>query len=84
MDEARTETAKKIFDEFVDRAAPRAVDILTDEMVASCKERICEYDRDLFLNCMRIVKNYLANTPFEEFTKTMYFHRYLQWKWLER
>jgi G protein-coupled receptor kinase len=26
----------------------------------------------------------LAGEPFNLFMETMYFHRYLQWKWLER
>ena len=30
------------------------------------------------------VKQYLSRDPFEEFTKSKYFHRYLQWKRLER
>lgn len=29
------------------------------------------------------MKEYLAGTPFDEFKESMYFHRYLQWKWLE-
>ena len=30
------------------------------------------------------VKQYLSRDPFEEFRKSKYFHRYLQWKRLER
>ena len=30
------------------------------------------------------VKQYLSREPFEEFCKSKYFHRYLQWKRLER
>ena len=33
---------------------------------------------------MTEVKDYLSDEPFDEFKKSMYFHRYLQWKWLER
>ncbi|KAI1732005.1 protein kinase domain-containing protein [Ditylenchus destructor] len=29
-------------------------------------------------------KAFLAAEPFKEFVETMYFHRYLQWKWLEK
>ena len=30
------------------------------------------------------VKQYLSREPFEEFRSSKYFHRYLQWKRLER
>uniref|UniRef100_A0AAR5QEV9 G protein-coupled receptor kinase n=1 Tax=Dendroctonus ponderosae TaxID=77166 RepID=A0AAR5QEV9_DENPD len=39
--------------------------------------------KDLFHTSIQAVRTYLAGEPFEEFTKSMYFHRYLQWKWLE-
>lgn len=39
--------------------------------------------KDLFAPCAHAVKTFLAGDPFREFTNTMYFHRYLQWKWLE-
>ncbi|XP_060531685.1 G protein-coupled receptor kinase 2 [Cylas formicarius] len=40
-------------------------------------------DKDLLTQYVQAVRNYLAGDPFLEFTKSMYFHRYLQWKWLE-
>lgn len=40
--------------------------------------------RDLFSQCVHEVKSYLSKEPFEEFLNSMYFHRYIQWKWLER
>lgn len=30
------------------------------------------------------VTNYLSDEPFQDFLDSMYFSRYLQWKWLER
>jgi G protein-coupled receptor kinase len=38
----------------------------------------------LFAPCVKDVKALLSKEPFQEFLKSMYFHRYLQWKWLER
>ncbi|XP_050304755.1 G protein-coupled receptor kinase 2 [Anthonomus grandis grandis] len=38
---------------------------------------------DLFYRFVQSVRSYLSGEPFVEFTKSMYFHRYLQWKWLE-
>ena len=34
-------------------------------------------------NC-RETRHYLSSAAFSKFIKTPYFHRYLQWKWLER
>lgn len=39
--------------------------------------------KDMFAPCAHAVKSLLSADPFREFTNSMYFHRYLQWKWLE-
>ena len=38
----------------------------------------------LFDDCVSEVKLYLSRTPFEEFKNSMYFNRYLQWKYVEQ
>ena len=38
----------------------------------------------MFAACTAVVRGYLAGEPFKDFENSMYFHRYLQWKWLER
>ncbi|XP_066140405.1 G protein-coupled receptor kinase 2 [Euwallacea fornicatus] len=40
-------------------------------------------NKDLFYSLVQSVRTFLAGEPFKEFTKSMFFHRYLQWKWLE-
>jgi len=32
----------------------------------------------------RVTKEFLSKDPFNDFLTSMYFKRYLQWKWLER
>lgn len=32
----------------------------------------------------RIVRDYLSGVPFSSYQESMYFSRFLQWKWLER
>lgn len=39
--------------------------------------------KDVFAGCVVAVKAFLAEAPFCDFQTSMYFHRYLQWKWLE-
>jgi len=58
--------------------------ILPDEMVETVKENINSKSKDLFGQCQASVKNFLSESPFKEFRMSMYFHRYLQWKSLER
>lgn len=46
-------------------------------------DKLTNGHKDLFTSSVQAVKIRLAGEPFKEFTSTMYFHRYLQWKWLE-
>ena len=39
---------------------------------------------DHFTLYFREVKDFLGDKPFHDYQQTMYFARYLQWKWLER
>lgn len=49
----------------------------------SASEKLTNGHKDLFAPCVQAVKTCLAGEPFRDFVKSMYFHRYLQWKWLE-
>lgn len=60
------------------------VGILNESLTVTCKENLDAAGKELFLGCAAEVKLFLANEPFKEFEASMYFHRYLQWKWLER
>ncbi|KFB44687.1 AGAP004117-PA-like protein [Anopheles sinensis] len=55
-------------DEFV-------LDVLNDDMVAQVRNKLS--------TSITAVRAFLAGEPFREFEASMYFHRYLQWKWLE-
>lgn len=63
-------------DKFIDR--------LEDATIHRVLETVDSGQRDLFGQCVAEVKAYLSKEPFDEFLNSMYFHRYLQWKWLER
>ena len=64
--------------------ASEAVDVLNTEVIEHCKEKLSTGNKELYLECMAAVKMFLAGEPFRQFENSMYFHRYLQWKWLER
>lgn len=53
------------------------------DLVLSTSDKLTNGHKDLFTSCIQAVKACLAGEPFREFTTSMYFHRYLQWKWLE-
>uniref|UniRef100_A0A3B3TM66 G protein-coupled receptor kinase n=1 Tax=Poecilia latipinna TaxID=48699 RepID=A0A3B3TM66_9TELE len=40
--------------------------------------------KELFNDCTKIVRDYLSGAPFSSYQESMYFSRFLQWKWLER
>lgn len=82
-DENRLEVARTIYRTYLDREASEAVDILNAEIIEHCKEKLAAGNKELFLECMAAVKTFLAGEPFHLFENSMYFHRYLQWKWLE-
>ncbi|XP_073815305.1 G protein-coupled receptor kinase 2 isoform X1 [Musca autumnalis] len=63
-------------DEFV-------LDVLNDDLISRVRSKITSGSKELFEPCVKAVKAFLAGEPFREFETSMYFHRYLQWKWLE-
>ena len=80
----REETAQEIYRRFLAPGAEESVEIINDDIIGQCKERLHEGSKDVFAACTAVVRGYLAGEPFKDFENSMYFHRYLQWKWLER
>lgn len=60
------------------------MDVLREDMRARCHDQLNSANRELFTDCSTAVKSFLADRPFSLFQSSMYFHRFLQWKWLER
>lgn len=83
-DVGREDNAQEIYRRFLAPGAEESVEIINDEIIEQCKERLHEGSKDVFAACTAVVRGYLAGEPFKEFENSMYFHRYLQWKWLER
>ncbi|KAK4288747.1 hypothetical protein Pmani_038242, partial [Petrolisthes manimaculis] len=85
VDEKRQEVAHTIFNKYLKQTCSEwhIVGILNETLTSTCKENLDTAGKELFLGCAADVKLFLANDPFKEFEDSMYFHRYLQWKWLE-
>ena len=60
------------------------IDRLSESTIKHVLDNVENKHRDLFNGCVSEVKSYLSKEPFNEFKKSMYFNRYLQWIWLER
>lgn len=83
-DEQRLELADSIKREFmVGKEGEETVALPDLGQVSFTCDKLTNGHKDLFAPCVQAVKQCLAGEPFREFTKSMYFHRYLQWKWLE-
>lgn len=83
-DEQRMELANAIKKEFMVGAdGQEGVSLPEVGVAVSSSDKLTNGHKDLFAPCVQAVKECLAGEPFQEFTKSMYFHRYLQWKWLE-
>jgi len=52
--------------------------------VADNATHTSEPPNDIFSEAYKQVRAFLVADAFKQFTESMYFHRYLQWKWLEK
>ena len=72
-------------DKFVDVISENSIQkVLTGFSKPPNTNCLSDHWEGLFDDCVSEVKLYLSRTPFEEFKNSMYFNRYLQWKWLEQ
>uniref|UniRef100_A0A670Z6D7 G protein-coupled receptor kinase n=1 Tax=Pseudonaja textilis TaxID=8673 RepID=A0A670Z6D7_PSETE len=57
----------------------------SQDLVQQIKEKLENSPcKELFSPCVKSVHEYLSGEPFQEYSDSMYFDRFLQWKWLER
>ncbi|XP_045540038.1 G protein-coupled receptor kinase 2 isoform X2 [Papilio machaon] len=84
LEETRVALAAEVFGRYL---KPEGGEAVTDVVVPTVVDDACSLleggSKDIFGECVRCVKSFLAGAPFAEFERSMYFHRYLQWKWLE-
>lgn len=83
-DEQRVELATAIKKEFMQGSDGDEHIVLPEVSVSILTgDKLTNGHKELFAPCVQAVKACLAGQPFRDFTCSMYFHRYLQWKWLE-
>jgi hypothetical protein len=85
LDQTQLIVAQDIIDKFLTKNSTDHIEFLTPQTITRCKNRLQENpkSRDVFIECTKEVKSFLSGEPFKEFEASMYFLRYLQWKFLE-
>ena len=80
------DTPKEANDSITSNVEPTSkyISILSEDIVLRVRKDINSKSRELFSECQEEVKKFLSEAPYKEFRMSMYFHRYLQWKYLER
>jgi len=76
--------SQSIFNTYLTHSVQLSVlDVLNESLVSHCKEALDDAGKDVFSESSIEVKQFLANEPFQQFEESIFFHRYLQWKFLE-
>uniref|UniRef100_A0A674MFB3 [G-protein-coupled receptor] kinase n=1 Tax=Takifugu rubripes TaxID=31033 RepID=A0A674MFB3_TAKRU len=84
-DEERRDCGLNLLDTYFNNGSAAHLPDIPLEVVAGCRERLEQSPcKELFDDCTKIVRDYLSGVPFSSFQESMYFSRFLQWKWLER
>ncbi|MGH0149362.1 UNVERIFIED_CONTAM: hypothetical protein FKN15_015158 [Acipenser sinensis] len=84
-DEKRRDCGLKVLDTYFNNGSAAHLPEIPQEVVRECREKLEQAPcKELFKECTKIVHEYLSGVPFSQYQESMYFSRFLQWKWLER
>ncbi|XP_061559397.1 G protein-coupled receptor kinase 6 isoform X4 [Phycodurus eques] len=84
-DEKRKECGQELIDVFFSPKSEDYVPELDEPTMARCAERLQqEACKELFKDCTKLIHDLLSVAPFSDYLDSMYYNRFLQWKWLER
>ncbi|XP_023700550.1 G protein-coupled receptor kinase 6 [Paramormyrops kingsleyae] len=84
-DEERRERGQELIDRYFSLTSDDHVPEIPNELVTKCMEGLQnEACKDLFKECTKLIHGCLSEAPFSDYQESMYFNRFLQWKWLER
>ncbi|XP_029640097.1 G protein-coupled receptor kinase 5 isoform X3 [Octopus sinensis] len=84
-DEKRPSIAQMVFDKYLSSESAICLTQANGTQTQAIQEAISgnNSNKELFEPCAEIARDYLSKQTFSEFLESMYFKRYLQWKWLE-
>lgn len=84
-DEKRSSKAQHIYEKFLQPGSIDYIDQVNGSQAVEVKEALSQNTavKDLFTPAAELVKEHLQKEPYQKFLDSIYFKRYLQWKWLE-
>ncbi|KAM5278753.1 rhodopsin kinase GRK1 isoform 1-T1 [Hipposideros larvatus] len=82
-DDLRPQKARAILAEYLDPQAKLFCSFLDEGVMAKVREGPVASGDGLFQSLLQATLAHLSQTPFQEYLGTLYFQRFLQWKWLE-
>ncbi|XP_075379936.1 G protein-coupled receptor kinase 5-like isoform X4 [Mycteria americana] len=84
-DEKRKEMGEEIICRFLKQESPDFLPEVGQPHASRCLQDLQKSPcKDLFSSCLRPLHEYLSGDPFADYRDSMYFDRFLQWKYLER
>ncbi|XP_068776577.1 G protein-coupled receptor kinase 5-like isoform X3 [Struthio camelus] len=84
-DEKRKEMGEEIICRFFNQQSPDYLPEISRSYISQCAENLQKSPcKDLFSSCLHPLHEYLSRAPFSDYLDSMYFDRFLQWKYLER
>ncbi|XDA76751.1 hypothetical protein R6Z07F_006895 [Ovis aries] len=84
-DEKRKACGLRLMQNFLSHTGPDLIPEVPRQLVTNCAQRLEEGPcKDLFQELTRLTHEYLSVAPFADYLDSIYFNRFLQWKWLER
>uniref|UniRef100_A0A8B9BE89 G protein-coupled receptor kinase n=1 Tax=Anser brachyrhynchus TaxID=132585 RepID=A0A8B9BE89_9AVES len=84
-DEKRKEMGEEIIHRFLRQESPDYLPEISQAHVSQCLEELQKSPcKELFSSCLHPLRQYLSRAPFADYLDSMYFDRFLQWKYLER
>ncbi|XP_065494719.1 G protein-coupled receptor kinase 5 isoform X1 [Caloenas nicobarica] len=84
-DEKLGEKGKEIMMKYLTPESPAFVPEVSQDLIRQTEEKLENSPcKELFSLCTKSVLDHLSGEPFQEYLNSMYFDRFLQWKWLER
>ncbi|KAK3590168.1 hypothetical protein CHS0354_041222 [Potamilus streckersoni] len=84
-DEKMMTRAQQIYETYLQPQSTNYVSQVNGNQALAVKEALSQSNicKELFNPCVELVKDYLNKEPFTAFLDSLYYRRYLQWKWLE-
>ncbi|XP_069774139.1 G protein-coupled receptor kinase 5-like isoform X2 [Narcine bancroftii] len=84
-DEKRKEKADEVIQRFLTEESPEYMSEISKCHIKQCVENLEKGPcKEIFSECLKGPHQYLSGEPFTNYQESMYFDRFLQWKWLER